>query len=90
MWLLVALAAAAGLLFKPWQIGPQGAEMVASIAQIGAFVAKVVFFAWLFIWVRWTLPRFRYDQLMHLGWKVMLPLGILNLVVTAVVMALVQ
>jgi len=92
LWLLVAAAAAVALLFKPWQIGPQGAEMVASIAQIGAFVAKVVFFAWLFIWVRWTLPRFRYDQLMHmhLGWKVMLPLGILNLVVTAVVMALVQ
>jgi NADH-quinone oxidoreductase subunit H len=51
-------------------------------------VAKVVFFAWLFIWVRWTLPRFRYDQLMGLGWKVMLPLGLANLVVTAVVMAL--
>ena len=44
-------------------------------SRSAAFVAKVVFFAWLFIWVRWTLPRFRYDQLMHLGWKVMLPAG---------------
>ncbi len=89
LWFLVAAGAAAAFLLKPWDIGPQGAEMVASIAQILAFVAKVVFFAWLFIWVRWTLPRFRYDQLMHLGWKVMLPLGLANLVVTAVVMALV-
>ncbi len=89
LWLMVAAGAAGALLLKPWHIGPQGAEMVASIAQIFAFVGKVVFFAWLFIWVRWTLPRFRYDQLMHLGWKVMLPLGLANLVVTAVVMALV-
>jgi NADH-quinone oxidoreductase subunit H len=89
LWFVVAAAAAGGLLLKPWQIGPQGAGMVASLAQVFAFVAKVVFFAWLFIWVRWTLPRFRYDQLMHLGWKVMLPLALANLVLTAIVMALV-
>jgi len=89
LWALVAVAALAALFLKPWNIGPQGAEMVASVAQIFAFVGKVVFFAWLFIWVRWTLPRFRYDQLMHLGWKIMLPLGLANLVVTAVVMAFV-
>jgi NADH-quinone oxidoreductase subunit H len=47
----------------------------------------MVFFAWVFIWVRWTVPRFRYDQLMNLGWKVMLPLGLANLVVTAMVLA---
>jgi len=89
LWVLVAAAALVGLVFKPWAIGPVGAEMVASLFQIMAFVAKVVFFAWLFIWVRWTLPRFRYDQLMRLGWKVWLPLGLANLVVTAVVMAIV-
>jgi len=89
LWLLIAAGAVGGLLLKPWGIGAQGAEMVATVFQISAFVAKVVFFAWLFIWVRWTLPRFRYDQLMHLGWKVMLPLGIANLVATAIVMALV-
>jgi NADH-quinone oxidoreductase subunit H len=38
-----------------------------------------------FIWVRWSLPRFRYDQLMNLGWKVMLPLSLLNIIITAVV-----
>jgi NADH-quinone oxidoreductase subunit H len=89
LWVLIALAALAGLGLKPWTIGPAGAEMVASLLQVFTFVAKVVFFAWLFIWVRWTLPRFRYDQLMHLGWKVWLPLGVANLVITAVVMAIV-
>jgi NADH-quinone oxidoreductase subunit H len=86
-WLALAAAAGGGLLLRPWAIGPVGADLVASIFQVMAFVAKVVFFAWLFIWVRWTLPRFRYDQLMNLGWKVMLPLGLANLVVTALVMA---
>ncbi|MFH2052718.1 MAG: complex I subunit 1 family protein [bacterium] len=89
LWLVVAVAAAGALLLKPWAIGPAGASVFASLAQVGAFLVKLVFFAWLFIWVRWTLPRFRYDQLMHLGWKVMLPLGLANLVVTALVVALV-
>jgi NADH-quinone oxidoreductase subunit H len=89
LWVLVTVAAVAGLGLKPWTIGPVGAEMVATLLQILTFVAKVVFFAWLFIWVRWTLPRFRYDQLMYLGWKVWLPLGLANLVITAVVMAIV-
>ncbi|RKZ19262.1 hypothetical protein DRQ50_02450 [bacterium] len=88
-WLALALAAVGGLALRPWAIGPAGADLVATFFQVGMFVAKLVFFAWLFIWVRWTLPRFRYDQLMHLGWKVMLPLGLANIVVTAVVMALV-
>ncbi len=88
-WFVVAAGAVGGLLLRPWTIGPGGADLVASIFQVSMFVGKVVFFSWLFIWVRWTLPRFRYDQLMSLGWKVMLPLGLANLVVTAVVMALI-
>lgn len=86
-WFVVAAAAAGALALRPWEIGPAGADVFASLFQVGAFVGKVVFFAWLFIWVRWTLPRFRYDQLMRLGWKVMLPLGLANLVVTALVLA---
>ena len=39
---------------------------------------------WFYVWVRWTLPRFRYDQLMDLGWKVMLPLAIINIALTGV------
>jgi NADH-quinone oxidoreductase subunit H len=52
-----------------------------------AFLAKTAVFLFLFLWVRWTLPRFRFDQLMKLGWKVFLPLALLNLVATGVVVS---
>jgi NADH-quinone oxidoreductase subunit H len=47
-----------------------------------AFFAKIFFFIFFFMWVRWTLPRFRYDQLMNLGWKILIPLAIFNIVLT--------
>lgn len=53
------------------------------LVGFGIFFAKLLFFLWVFIWVRWTVPRFRYDQLMDLGWKVMLPWALANTVVTA-------
>jgi NADH-quinone oxidoreductase subunit H len=53
------------------------------------FFTKVLVLLWIFVWVRWTLPRFRYDQLMDLGWKTMLPWALANVIVTAVVMAVV-
>jgi len=52
--------------------------------EILSFFLKVAFLMWLYVWVRWTLPRFRYDQLMDLGWKVMLPLSLVNIFVTGV------
>ena len=48
-----------------------------------AFSLKVLFGCWFFIWVRWTIVRFRYDQLMNLGWKRMLPLALANLFLAA-------
>lgn len=52
--------------------------------QILSLVFKVALMMWLFIWVRWSIPRFRYDQLMNLGWKRLLPLGIANLLATVI------
>jgi NADH-quinone oxidoreductase subunit H len=54
------------------------------LIQIGVFFVKMGFLLFFFIWVRWSVPRFRYDQLMNLGWKVMFPLSLLNLVWVAI------
>lgn len=48
------------------------------------FFSKIFFFIFLFMWIRWTIPRFRYDQLMRLGWKTLIPLAVLNIVITAI------
>jgi len=57
-----------------------------TILQTVLFFGKVFFFVFFFMWVRWTIPRFRYDQLMHLGWKGLLPLALLNIFITGLVM----
>ena len=61
-----------------------------SIIQVAVFSSKVIFMVLVYIWVRWTLPRFRYDQLMNLGWKVMLPLALANLIITAIVITYIK
>jgi NADH-quinone oxidoreductase subunit H len=58
---------------------------VATIIGVMALFAKVFFFIFFYMWVRWTVPRFRYDQLMNLGWKVLIPLAIANIVITGIV-----
>lgn len=62
----------------------------ATILGVVALFAKVFFFIFFYMWVRWTLPRFRYDQLMNLGWKILMPLAILNIVITGFVILLTQ
>ncbi|MBN9313533.1 MAG: NADH-quinone oxidoreductase subunit H [Chryseobacterium sp. 39-10] len=64
-------------------------ENAAGIISILAMLGKVVFGIIVFMWIRWTIPRFRYDQLMHLGWKTLIPLALLNLIVTAAVIVFV-
>ncbi len=71
------------LIHGPYLFEATGSQITTAFFQVGAFLLKVLFFCWVFIWVRWTLPRFRYDQLMRLGWRVMLPLALVNVVVTA-------
>ena len=55
---------------------------IAALVGIAALMAKVVCFIFLLMWVRWTIPRFRYDQLMHLGWRILIPLALFNMLLT--------
>ena len=69
-------------------VGENFGENIAGIMSIVAFLMKVFFGIFLFMWIRWTIPRFRYDQLMHLGWKKLIPFALINLLITgAVVLA---
>ena len=62
--------------------------LIASLLSLFWFVVKVFFFLFLYIWVRGTLPRFRYDQLMGFGWKFLVPVAVANIVVTSFFLAL--
>ena len=55
---------------------------IAALVGVAALMLKVSFFIFLFMWVRWTIPRFRYDQLMHLGWRILIPLALFNMLAT--------
>jgi NADH-quinone oxidoreductase subunit H len=69
----------------PWGASIALPQIVVALLQVASFTFKVVFFCWFQIMIRWTVPRFRYDQLMNLGWLGLLPIGFVNIVVTAVV-----
>ena len=62
----------------------------APLIGTGVFFAKICAFIFFFMWVRWTIPRFRYDQLMNLGWKGLIPLAIANIIITGVVIAIIE
>ena len=64
-----------------------GPNLVAILNIITLFL-KIAFFIFLFMWVRWTIPRFRYDQLMNLGWKKLIPLALANMLITGIVILL--
>ncbi len=75
-----------------WHLFP-GIPMVgegvwATLMGLSIFAAKLAFFLFFFVWVRWTIPRFRYDQVMRIGWNVLLPLAVANLVITFILLAL--
>ncbi len=62
-----------------WGLSP----LLFSMMSFAVLMAKVLFFLFVFIWIRWTIPRFRYDQLMNLGWKKLIPLSLVNMLLTA-------
>jgi len=76
---------AAGFVF-PWGATVGLPHLAVTALQVGAFLLKVVVMIWLLMLIRWTLPRFRYDQAMRLGWMGLFPLSILNIVITGLVL----
>jgi NADH-quinone oxidoreductase subunit H len=70
----------------PWDSVIELHPLTITLFQISSFLGKLFFFAWLQMMIRWTLPRFRYDQIMRLGWKMLLPLSMLNIFVTALLL----
>lgn len=68
-----------------WVSENWGVNIAALLGFLSLF-AKLCFFIFFYMWVRWTIPRFRYDQLMHLGWKILIPLAVINIIVTGIVM----
>jgi NADH-quinone oxidoreductase subunit H len=104
MEIIIVSSLATTLFFGGWQVPwltaagfqwPWGGQWllphgVVVLLQLLAFNVKIVFFCWLQILIRWTYPRFRYDQLMDLGWKALVPLNLLNIVATGIVMGILK
>ncbi|NHM06628.1 NADH-quinone oxidoreductase subunit NuoH [Flavobacterium sp. CYK-4] len=67
-----------------WAVEHWGVN-IANVIGIAVLFAKICFFIFFYMWVRWTIPRFRYDQLMHLGWRILIPLSIANIIITGIV-----
>lgn len=100
MEIIVISALLTTLFFGGWQVpwlGPDGfhfpwggdwllSRWVVVLLQVIAFNIKIFFFCWLQILIRWTYPRFRYDQLMDLGWKLLIPLSLVNIVGTGIIL----
>ena len=76
--------------FLPFMEDPWPLNWVGTLVGIVWFLAKTIFLIFFFIWIRWTIPRFRYDQVMHLGWTKLLPLALLNLIVYVLIVTFID
>ncbi|WP_396186079.1 NADH-quinone oxidoreductase subunit NuoH [Flavobacterium sp.] len=72
-----------------WAVENWGVNIANVIGMLALFI-KLCGFIFFYMWVRWTIPRFRYDQLMHLGWRILIPLSIINIMITGVVLLRVE
>lgn len=85
--MVTASALMVTLFFGGWQVPGLAAlhlpPLAVSLIQVAAFCGKVAFFLFLYVWVRWSLPRFRFDQLMDIGWKALFPLALLQIFVAS-------
>ena len=89
--MITASALIATLFFGGWHLpglDPADDSLGVSVLKVLVFAVKTAFFLFVFIWVRWTVPRFRYDQVMRLGWKYLLPIALANVFVTGLVLTL--
>ena len=89
--MITASALIATLFFGGWHlpgVDPTDSSFALSVLKVLVFAVKTAFFLFVFIWVRWTVPRFRYDQVMRLGWKYLLPLALLNVLLTGLYLPL--
>lgn len=89
--MITASALIATIFFGGWHLpglDPADDSMGVSILKVLVFAVKTAFFLFVFIWVRWTVPRFRYDQVMRLGWKYLLPIALVNVFATGLFLTL--
>ena len=84
-WSICFVVVALLISFLVTGLGTNGVNITTAVIQVGTFLIKFFMMAFVYIWVRWTVLRFRYDQLQMLGWKVLIPLALLNIVVTAII-----
>ena len=83
-WSLAFIIVGLLITFLLTGLGTNGINIATAIIQTGTFLVKFFMMAFVYIWIRWTVLRFRYDQLQMLGWKVLIPLALLNIVITAI------
>ena len=94
--MVTASALMVTLFFGGWDVPFTGRDNIGpysgwlTLLSVGIFAAKLLFFLFFFMWIRWTLPRFRYDQLMSLGWKIMLPLALAYIIIIAGVILILE
>ncbi|NNF47386.1 MAG: NADH-quinone oxidoreductase subunit H, partial [Desulfofustis sp.] len=85
LWSLVAILEIVLLIYLVFAHGGVADRILVALLQIGTFLFKTFLMCFVYVWVRWTLPRFRYDQLQKIGWEKLLPLALLNIFITSAI-----